>query len=210
VLDQAIFLDKDGTLLEDVPYNVEPRLMRLAPRAGEALGLLAPRYRLIVISNQSGVAHGYFDESALVGVERRLGELLAAYDVELSGFYYCPHHPQGQVTAYRVACDCRKPQPGLIKRVANERGIDLARSWMLGDILDDVEAGRLAGCRTVLIDNGGETEWKLSLQRRPDFTASDLYVAAEWILAQPERGAASMQGSAVACIPSDSGALDGF
>lgn len=184
MLDRAIFLDKDGTLLVDVPYNVEPRWMRLAPRAGAALRLLAPHYRLIVVSNQSGVAYGYFAESALATVERRLGELLSAYDVTLAGFYYCPHHPQGEVAAYRISCDCRKPRPGMMRRAATENGIDLARSWMVGDILDDVEAGRAAGCRTVLVDNGGETEWQMSPERKPEFTAGDLYVAAEWILGQ--------------------------
>jgi D-glycero-D-manno-heptose 1,7-bisphosphate phosphatase len=182
--DRAIFLDKDGTLLENVPYNVEPRLMRLTNRAGEALRLLAMHFRLIVISNQSGVAHGYFAESALHGVERRLRQLLAAQRVELSGFYYCPHHPQGQVAAYRQACECRKPLPGMLVKAAAELGVELSHSWMIGDILDDIEAGRRAGCRTVLIDNGGETEWQISQYRQPDFTTGDLYPAAEWILAQ--------------------------
>ncbi|HET6884021.1 MAG TPA: HAD family hydrolase [Pirellulales bacterium] len=181
-MDRAIFLDKDGTLLENVPYNVEPRLMRLADRAGEALRLLAPYFRLVVISNQAGVAHGYFPESALAGVERRLKQLLASHGVELNGFYYCPHHPQGQVATYRLACDCRKPQPGMLAKAAADLHVDLTRSWMVGDILDDVEAGRRAGCRAVLIDNGGETEWQLSAERQPHFTASDLYTAAEWIL----------------------------
>ena len=186
MMEQAIFLDKDGTLLEDVPYNVEPRLMRLAPRAGEALRLLAPFYRLIVISNQSGVAHGYFAESALAGVGTRLEQLLAAQGVSLNGFYYCPHHPQGQFAAYRCQCECRKPLPGMLIEAADERGIDLGRSWMVGDILDDIEAGRRAGCRTVLIDNGGETEWQFTEDRQPHFTATDLYVAAEWILEQSQ------------------------
>lgn len=184
--ERAVFLDKDGTLLKDVPYNVEPRLMRLADRAQEALRLLAPRFKLIVVSNQSGVAHGYFVESALTGVERQLRKLLEACGVELDGFYYCPHHPQGSVAAYRLACECRKPQPGMLKTAARELGIDLSRSWMLGDILDDVEAGRRAGCRTVLVDNGGETEWRLSDVRRPDFTTGDLYSAAEFILAHAD------------------------
>ncbi|HQU42672.1 MAG TPA: HAD family hydrolase [Pirellulales bacterium] len=178
----AIFLDKDGTLLDDVPYNVEPRLMRLAPRAGEALRLLSPHFRLIVVSNQSGVAHGYFAEAALTGVERRLKQLLASHNVELSGFYYCPHHPQGVVSAYRCACDCRKPLPGMLRRSAREQNIALEQSWMVGDILDDVEAGRWAGCRTILVDNGGETQWKMTADRTPEFTVSDLYVAAERIL----------------------------
>lgn|SRR5487761_1146945 len=183
MIDQAIFLDKDGTLLEDVPYNVEPRLMRLSPGAGEAVRLLAPHYRLIVVSNQSGVAHGFFAESALRSVESRLRQLLADHGATLSAFYYCPHHPQGQVAAYRRRCDCRKPQPGMLLRAAAEHGIDLRGSWMVGDILDDIEAGRRAGCRTLLVDNGGETEWRLGDDRGPDFTTRNLFAAAECILA---------------------------
>lgn len=182
--DRAVFLDKDGTLLENVPYNVEPRLMRLTDRAGDALRLLSPHFRLVVISNQSGVAHGYFSESALAGVESRLRQLLAAQGVELDGFFYCPHYPQGQVAAYRVDCECRKPRSGMLVKAAAELRVDLSRSWMIGDILDDVEAGRRAGCRTVLIDNGGETEWQSSEYRQPDFTCGDLCTAAEWILDQ--------------------------
>jgi ribonucleoside-diphosphate reductase alpha chain len=98
--------------------------------------------------------------------------------VPLAGFYYCPHHPHGSVPAYAVTCDCRKPRPGLILRAAREQGVDPARSWLVGDILDDVEAGRAAGCRTVLLDNGHETEWVLSPARRPDGVAADLAEAA--------------------------------
>lgn len=197
--DRAVFLDKDGTLLVDVPYNVEPRLMRLTDRAGEALRLLAPSFRLIVISNQSGVAHGYFAESALTGVERQLGKLLVAVGVQLDGFYYCPHHPQGTVAAYRRACDCRKPQPGMLHLAARALDIDLGRSWMVGDILDDVEAGRRAGCRTVLIDNGGETEWQFSADRQPDFTTGDLYSAAQHILEHTDNAASFETEASVAC-----------
>ena len=180
----AVFLDKDGTLIEDVPYNVDPDLIRLAPGAGVGLPLLhAAGYRLIVISNQSGVARGLFPEAALAGVEARLRALLADLGVPLAGFYYCPHHPEGSVDSYAVACACRKPEPGLILRAAHEHGIDLARSWFVGDILHDVEAGRRAGCRTVLIDNGNETEWLLSPQRLPHHLAADLAQAAHIILA---------------------------
>ena len=180
---RAVFLDKDGTLVEDVPYNADPELMRLAPGALEGVRLLAGAgYRLVVVSNQSGVAHGYFAEEALAGVEARLRELLAEGGVSLAGFYYCPHHPQGSVAGYDVACACRKPRDGLLRTAAREQGIDLTRSWMVGDILHDVEAGRRAGCRTVLIDNGNETEWELSPQRQPHFTASDLTEAARILL----------------------------
>src|SRR5205823_6483112 len=171
----AVFLDKDGTLIEDVPYNVDPARVRLMPGAAEGLRALhAAGYRLLVISNQSGVARGYFEEAALAAVGERLGELLAEAGVPLAGFYYCPHHPEGSVAAYAVECSCRKPQPGLLVRAAREHGLDLAASWLVGDILNDIEAGRAAGCRTVLLDNGHETEWILTPQRRPHYMATDL------------------------------------
>ena len=181
---RAVFLDKDGTLVVDVPYNVDPELIRLAPGAPEGLPALhAAGYALIVISNQSGVARGLFAEEALTAVEARLRALLSELGVPLTGFYACPHHPEGEVADYAVRCDCRKPEPGLVTRAAAEHRADLARSWFVGDILDDVEAGRRAGCRTVLIDNGNETEWRLSPDRQPHHVAADLAEAAR-IIAQ--------------------------
>jgi len=182
----AVFLDKDGTLIDDVPYNVDPAHIRLSRGAGEGLRRLhAAGYALVVISNQSGVARGYFPESALAAVEGRLRELLAAERVPLTGFYYCPHHPQGSVAGYAIACGCRKPAPGMIARACAEHGLDPARSWLVGDILDDVEAGRAAGCRTVLLNNGHETEWVLGARRWPDYFAADLDEAADIILSFP-------------------------
>jgi D-glycero-D-manno-heptose 1,7-bisphosphate phosphatase len=179
----AVFLDKDGTLIEDVPYNVDPERIRLAPGAAEGLRLLhAEGYRLVVISNQSGVARGLFPEEALAAVEQRLRRLLGELGVPLAAFYYCPHHPEGVVPGLAIACACRKPEPGLILRAAGDLGIDPARSWFVGDILDDVEAGRRAGCTTVLIDNGNETEWVLSPLRSPHFKAADLDEAARIII----------------------------
>ena len=186
---RAVFLDKDGTLIDDVPYNVDPQRMRLA--CGAAAGLPALHragYRLIVVSNQSGVARGLFAEAALADVRRRLEEMMDAIGAPLGGFYYCPHHPRGRVPAYAVACDCRKPAPGLLLRAAEELGIELAASWLVGDILDDVEAGRRAGCRTVLIDNGNETEWRDGHHRMPHLAAPDLAAAAERILAADATG----------------------
>ena len=179
----AVFLDKDGTLIEDLPYNVVPSLIRLAPGAAEGVVRLhAAGYRLLVISNQSGVARGIFREEALAAVEETLRSLLSELGVPLAGFYYCPHHPEGVVPGYAIDCSCRKPGPGLILRAAEDHAIDLERSWFVGDILDDVEAGRLAGCRTVLIDNGNETEWVLTPARWPHHRAADLAEAASLIV----------------------------
>jgi len=177
----AIFLDKDGTLIEDVPYNADPDLIRLLPGAGEGARLLHDAgYALVVATNQSGIARGYFPMSAIAGVEARLRELLAP--VPLAGFYHCPHHPSGVVAEYATECDCRKPAPGMLLRAATELHLDLARSWMVGDILNDVEAGRRAGCRAALVDNGGETEWLPGPHRTPDLLAPDLLIAARLIL----------------------------
>jgi D,D-heptose 1,7-bisphosphate phosphatase len=176
---KAIFLDKDGTLVDDLPYNVEPRRMTLCSGAGAALRLLARLdYRLFVVSNQAGIAFGRFDERAMETVQDRLQDLLQREQLTLDGYYYCPHHPDGSVAAYACECHCRKPMPGLLLQVAREHGIDLRSSWMIGDILHDVEAGNRAGCRTVLLDNGNETEWRLGPRRIPTRMAPDLYAAA--------------------------------
>jgi histidinol-phosphate phosphatase family protein len=181
---RVVFFDKDGTLLADVPWNVDPVRMRLAPGAAAGLPLLAAQgYRVAVVSNQPGVARGLFPEGALILVERRLRALLGQLGVALEGFYYCPHDPGGTVAAYRRDCECRKPAPGLLYRAACDMGITPDRAWFVGDILDDVEAGCAAGCRTVLIDNGNETEWRLSPVRLPHHVASDLEEAARAILA---------------------------
>ena len=168
---RAVFLDKDGTLVENVPYNVDPQRIALAPGAVEAVTRLSAQgYRIIVVSNQPGVALGYFGPADLAGVRQRLEALLPALD----GFYYCPHAPA-------AGCDCRKPACGLLLRAAREHAVDLAGSWMVGDILDDIEAGRRAGCRTVLVEVGNETEWDLNDRRRPHNRVGGLAEAASLI-----------------------------
>lgn len=183
---KAVFLDKDGTLIEDVPYNVRREWIRLMPGAARGLRTLhAAGYALFVISNQPGVAFNYFSESALDAVSAELARLLKDAGATLTGFYYCPHHPAGRVPAYTRSCECRKPGAALLRRAAVEHGVTLAASWFIGDILDDVEAGRRAGCRTVLLDNGHETEWRTGPLRRPHFIVPDLPTAANIITRQP-------------------------
>ncbi len=179
---RAVFIDKDGTLIDDVPHNADPDRIRLSDGAGEALhALRAQGFLLIVVSNQPGIARGLIPEAAMADVRRRIDELLAPHGVQLDGFYYCPHWPHGRLSCLAFACGCRKPRPGLLLAAAAEHGIDAGRSWMVGDILDDVEAGRRAGCRTLLIDNGNETEWLLGPMRRPHRLARDLRHAARLV-----------------------------
>jgi D-glycero-D-manno-heptose 1,7-bisphosphate phosphatase len=195
VMRRAVFLDKDGTLIDDVPYNVDPLRVRLAHGAGGALRALKDRgFLLIVVSNQPGVALARFSLQSLVSVECRIQELLAASSVEIDAFYYCPHLPQAPNVRYAVRCLCRKPQPGLLRQAAREWQIDLAQSWLVGDILDDVEAGNRASCRTVLVDTGNETEWRLGLHRQPDHLAGSLRDAARLILATAGRAPRDPEG----------------
>jgi D-glycero-D-manno-heptose 1,7-bisphosphate phosphatase len=173
---KAVFLDKDGTIIPDIPYNVNTDLISLSEGAVEALQLFQSYgYLLIIVTNQSGVAHGYFSLNEVEAVKDALNTMCSRLGIYLDGFYCCPHHPDGD-------CECRKPKPGLLLKAADEMDIDLSSSWMIGDILNDVEAGKKAGCKTVLIDNGNETEWILNEYLHPEHKARDLAEAARYIL----------------------------
>ena len=185
----AVLFDKDGTLLENVPYNVDPALMRFAPGAADALAILAAHgFRLFVVSNQSGVALGRFSYEALIEMEAHLRRMFEGCGTTLDGAYWCPHHPDGTAPRYAYRCTCRKPAPGLLVRAAREHTIDLRQSWFVGDILDDIEAGTRAGCRTVLIDNGNETQWVPGPGRVPTLREPDLLRAALAIVREHQAG----------------------
>ncbi|WP_028310346.1 D-glycero-alpha-D-manno-heptose-1,7-bisphosphate 7-phosphatase [Derxia gummosa] len=172
----AVFLDKDGTLIENLPFNVDPARVRFAPGAAEALTLFGQLgWPVVVVSNQPGVALGRFESVALEVLGRRLAAMCAARGARLAAFAWCPHAPAADGSP---ACACRKPEPGLLLDAAARHGIDRAASWMVGDILDDIEAGRRAGLRTVLVDNGGETVWRDAPLRRPHHRVTDLHQAA--------------------------------
>lgn len=185
--DRAVFFEKDGTLVEESPDGANPEALRLLPRAAGGLARLrAAGYRLFVVSNQPGVARGLYRESALEPVVRRLEELLETEDAGLDGFYYCPHHPEGRVRGYAVPCRCRKPMPGLIEDACREHELDPLRSWMIGAGPDDMEAGRRAGCRTVMIGRGHQIAGTENGRRVPQLTAPDLSRAADLILTRGE------------------------
>lgn len=169
----ALFLDRDGTLTFPYHYPSRPEHLRLYPGIAEPLATLRRAgFRLVVVTNQSGIARGYFTEAALERMHADLRARLAAEGVEIDGIYHCPHHPDGVVAGLTIRCECRKPQPGMALRAARELDLDLTHSWFVGDILDDIEAGARAGCLTVLVDLGTESEPRDAI-RRPDFVARD-------------------------------------
>ncbi|HZC04581.1 MAG TPA: HAD family hydrolase [Ktedonobacterales bacterium] len=169
----ALFLDRDGTLTYPYHYPSRPEHLRLYPGIGEPLRTLQQAgFRLVVVTNQSGVARGFFTEADLARMHTRLQAMLWEHGVRLDAVYHCPHHPDGVVSGLSVRCDCRKPQPGMVLQAAGDLNLDLARSWFVGDILDDIEAGARAGCRTVLVDLGTEAA-PLHDLRRPTFVARD-------------------------------------
>ncbi|SEP26718.1 HAD-IIIA family hydrolase [Nitrosovibrio sp. Nv6] len=172
---RAVFIDKDGTLIHDVPYNVDPRHVWLSCGAGRALRRMKDAgYKLIVVSNQSGIARSLFKEKDLLPINRRIQTLLAPYGAQIDAFYYCPHAPDD-------GCECRKPMPGMILRAAKDYAIKPQISWMIGDILHDVEAGNRSGCHTIHFNNGNETEWVMGDYRQPVYSVRDLTEAADII-----------------------------
>jgi len=179
-MNKALFIDKDGTLIRNIPFNVNPELIELEEYADEGLYKLQENgFYIIIISNQPGIALGYFKEEDLKSVEDKIKTILSENKITLKGFYYCPHSNEGD-------CECRKPKPGLILKAAYDFQIDLSKSWMIGDILNDVEAGKSAGCNTILIDNGNETEWLYTKDRTPNYIVPNLKEAAEIILLHVE------------------------
>lgn len=155
--ERVVFLDRDGTLIVDKPYNSNPAEIELLPGVVEALRLLDESgYRLIVVTNQSGVARGYYDELAIQRMHDRLNEIFGAAGVVILAYYFCPHHREGTVPELAVACPARKPGPGMLLRAAADWPIDLRRSWMIGDQATDARAARAARCRPILV-GGGDT-----------------------------------------------------
>jgi D-glycero-D-manno-heptose 1,7-bisphosphate phosphatase len=189
----CVFLDRDGTINEEVEYLRDVAQLKLIEGAAAAVQLLnAAGLKVVVITNQAAVARGYLTEDGLAGIHRALEDELRLQHAMLDGIYYCPHHPEG-TGVYRRECDCRKPQPGMLRRAAADLQLDLAQSFVVGDKLIDCEAGRRAGCRTVLVRTGYGREHEQTLLnaprepnelRRPDFIADNLLEAARWILMQ--------------------------
>jgi D-glycero-D-manno-heptose 1,7-bisphosphate phosphatase len=182
---RAVFLDRDGTLNVDHEYVGDPQDVELVPNAAKGARMLADAgYVLVVVSNQSGIARGIFTEEDADAVDERLTAMLAERGVTITASYRCPHLPDGPLPAYAIACECRKPLPGLILRAAADLSVDRKKSWAIGDRSRDIAAGAAAGCRTIAVDPvppPREPEDFGSIQ--PDYRAHDLVDAARRIIA---------------------------
>jgi D-glycero-D-manno-heptose 1,7-bisphosphate phosphatase len=171
---KAVFLDRDGTITRDVNFCRRVEDLEILPGVPEAISLLnRQNFKVVVITNQSGIARGYFTEATLSRIHQYMEEELSKRGALIDAVYYCPHHPDDN-------CDCRKPKPGLILQAAAELGISLENSWMVGDAARDVAAGKAAGCKTVLLENDPDTDEAIE-PVEPDYVASDLLQAVKRI-----------------------------
>ena len=170
----AVFFDRDGTLIHDPGYLNDPDQVQVMDGVAEAVKeFQVLGYKTVVASNQSAVARGVVSVEMLERIHDRLRELLAAKGASLDAIYYCPYHPEGTVPEYRKDSDWRKPRPGMLLAAAQEMDIDLSRSWMIGDSDRDVQAGRSAGCKTILIGSTA-SESADPEKNRPDYVAVNM------------------------------------
>lgn len=175
----AVFLDRDGVLNQDPPHYAH-RLDQLAliPRSDQAVKLLKDNgFLVIVISNQSGVARGYYTENEVSTFNLALLSEIEKTGGEIDALYYCPHHPDAKIEEYKMECNCRKPKPGMLLQAAKEHNIDLCNSYVVGDKLSDIEAGKNAGCLPILVLTGHGTDEKLKMKGDICLIAVDLYEA---------------------------------
>lgn len=179
---KACFLDRDGVLIEEVNYIKSPDQVKIIPGVFDALKKLREKgYLCIVISNQSGVARGYFKEGDVAKIQDRIDGFLTEKGLKIDGYYNCPHHPGGTVSEYKKDCDCRKPKPGLILKAAKEHSIDLSKSFMIGDKFSDIKAAENAGCHTAIMVRTGHGEEQISSRDTKDIrVVADIGEAVEY------------------------------
>ncbi|MDQ3668196.1 MAG: HAD family hydrolase [Acidobacteriota bacterium] len=187
---RAVFIDRDGTISEEVGYINHASRFRVFPYSAAAIKLLNDSgWLAIVVTNQAGVARGYFAEDMIQNIHESLKQEMAATDARIDAIYYCAHHPSVGDPPYRLDCDCRKPKPGLIRRAAEEFDIDLAESWVVGDRYGDIELARNAGVNSAFVMSGyGRGEWEHQRQNwhhQPDLTANHLLDAVKRIIEEP-------------------------
>ena len=183
---KAVFLDRDGTINEEVEYLSDLKKFKLLPEVAPAIKLLNEHgFKVIVITNQAGVARGYFGEDKVKEIHQEMKRQLREKDAYLDGIYYCPHHPTEGIGEYKKNCWRRKPNPGMLEKAAKDFDLDLSQSYVIGDQLTDIKLGNNAGCETVLVLTGyGKESYrkKGNGKVRVNFVADDLEKAVGWIL----------------------------
>jgi D-glycero-D-manno-heptose 1,7-bisphosphate phosphatase len=203
---RAVFLDRDHTIIEDPGYLSDPNGVRLLPGVDQAIKSLAHAgYKLVVVTNQSGVARGLVTEESLERIHAEMSRQLASDGAHLDAIYYCPFHPEGSVEEYAIESDLRKPRPGMLRKAAADLDLDLQASWMVGDSPRDVEAGQRAGCRTIRLRSAGDHPTREGEDEdvRADFTVRNLSEAAKIILREQAASAPS-----IAPAPSETAGAD--
>ncbi len=183
-MNRAVFLDRDGVIIQEPPHYIyRPDQLKLIPGTIEAIKLLNENnFSIIVVSNQAGIAYGYYLEKDAILFNQLMKEELKLYDVYIDTIYFCPHHPEAKVMKYRSDCDCRKPKSGMLKKAEKEFDIDLKKSFLIGDKNSDIEAGKNVGCKTVLVLTGHGIEELKRYDIGYDFVAKDLHNAVKKIL----------------------------
>lgn len=195
----AVFLDRDGTINEEVGYLDSLEKFKIIPSAYEAIKLInLSGMKAVVVTNQAGVAKGLFPEELISVVHRHLLTALHQQGAHIDQFYYCPHHPTDGQGIYTMVCNCRKPAPGMLLRAENELDIDLARSYMVGDRYRDVETAKKVGVKGVLVQTGYGNDVlqnagpdQETKESKPDFIAQDILAAVKWILKDRQRDGCS-------------------
>ena len=183
---KAVFLDRDGTIVEDIGYMSSPDQIKFIPGSIEAIKMLNEKdFKVIIITNQAGVARGITTEDMVQTIDKQIQKGVLNGGGIIDGIYYCPHHPEHGVYPYKQVCECRKPHTGLIKRAIHDHHIDdLAGSFMIGDKTTDVEAGKRAGIRTVYVLTGHGKKEREQLKEKPAHIADNLLAAVNWLLKQ--------------------------
>jgi len=177
-ISRAVFIDRDGTIAKDVPYCSRPEDFELLPRVAEGIKSVNEHgFKVVVITNQSGIARGYFTEETLAKIHDKMRRELAKQGVHIDAIYYCPHHPDDN-------CECRKPKPKMLLQAASDLNVDLGQSYVIGDNDMDIEMGKNVGCKTILIGDKAKQREMNKQTPCPDYTASSVSAAAQWVIAK--------------------------
>lgn len=183
-MNRAVFLDRDGVITQEPPYYAHKlSQLELIPKSADAIRLLNESGVVVVVAcNQAGIARGYYREKDAILFNQAMKEKLAEDGAVIDAIYYCPHHPEAKIEKYRVDCNCRKPKPGMLTRAEKELNIDLNQSYVVGDKLSDIEAGKRAGCKTIMVRTGHGVEELKNNHIECNYVADDLYEAVKHIL----------------------------